>query len=159
MSVRTTVLTNTHSLWHTHTHSIGLCVHSLVGRLEKSLHLISPPDRVEPRDTENHVNAKRAQEFTSETEGETGAWGVGLSPGEWGFCRLGTPVVARVVGHSSPDSYGTVKRFTSSVLESCGVINGFLHERNGELILHSSHHSVITVRYLGRQTAQMEWKK
>lgn len=56
-----------------------------------------------------------------------------------------------------PDSYGTVKKKLHELfLELCGVINGFFHERNGEPILHSSHRSVITVRYLRRQTAQME---
>lgn len=53
----------------------------------------------------------------------------------------------------NPDSYSNVKSFTNSVLE---LINGFFHERNDELILHSSQRSVITVRYLRRQTAQME---
>lgn len=69
---------------------------------------------------------------------------------------LRRPVV--VVGHflPPPDRYGTVKSFPNSVLELRGVINGFFHERNGEPILHSSHRSVITVRYLRRQTAQME---
>lgn len=158
MSVHTTVLTNTHSLWLTHTHTpMDYDVHSLVGRLESSVYLVFPPDRACGID--NHVNAKRAQEYTSETEGETVARGVRSSLDEWGFCRLWMPVVARIVGDSFLDSYGTVKRFTSSVLGFCRVINGFLYKRNGEPFLHSSHCSVITVRYLERQTAQMEWKK
>ena len=68
------VLANTiaHTHTHTHTHNQWMtCVHWLEG-WKGPFHLVLPPDRVRGH-IENHMNAKRAQESTSETEGETEA--------------------------------------------------------------------------------------
>lgn len=68
----------------------------------------------------------------------------------------------RTAGHFA-DSYSTMKHLTSSVLVLCQcVMNDFhtkqLSERDGEPPLHSSQCFVITVRYVERQTEQMEEK-